>query len=331
MVACRKYPTIAICVVSCCVFIAATSVAQDAWMPADIDKPELYDPAMKIHEFAFSPDSKTLIVGGMRKGASLVLFTGELLYWRIGTEDEIRHRRISEAIYQVAAAPDGNRIAATAGSLQLWSGKGEYEKTLRGHAMLPGNISFSADSRLIASGGDRLEFFDVEKGTVVWSIDDYGAVGAVVFGPQASDCAAVQHNGPRAISIFHVDRKTKSTLDRHDHRLGPIVWLNAKTLASGDEKGHLLFWDVASGGVSRTIDAHERAVQMLAISADGTTIATGDSASLKLWNVSSGKLIATLAADGQPAFSSDGKWLAARQGDKIALWPRAAPTTEKGP
>jgi WD40 repeat protein len=317
------------CVVACSY---ASVDAQSTWMPAAVDKPELFDPQMKVQAIAFSPDSKQLIVGGMRKGATLALFTGELLWWTIGGDDEIRHRRLSEAIYRLAPSPDGKRVVAAAGSLQLWSGGGEFEKTLRGHPMLPGRIGFSADSSVVASGGERLEFFDAEKGTVLWSVADYNAVTALALAPDGRDCAATQVNGRRTISLFHVDKRTKSTLGEHDARITQLAWLGPKAIAAGDDKGQVRVWNVDSGELLRKIDAHKTPVLWLAVSADGATIATGDGTAIKLWNAATGEIGATLAGDGPLVFSTNGKLLAARNGDKIALWPRAgASTADKQP
>lgn len=106
---------------------------------------------------------------------------------------------------------------------------------------------------------------------------------------------------------------------------------SAGTLISGGYDGALIWWDAASGEVIRTVaDAHARWIRRLALSPDGTRVASvADDMQTRLWDVATGELIAAwgdhdaMTPHGYPsmlyavAFSPDGLWLAT--GSKTGL------------
>jgi WD40 repeat protein len=76
----------------------------------------------------------------------------------------------------------------------------------------------------------------------------------------------------------------------------------------------------------RTIEGHERGVDSIAFSADGTLLASGGRDSLiKLWEVESGELVGELTAHSKPiltlAFHPAGNMLASGSGDNtVRVW-----------
>src|SRR5262249_11761847 len=107
------------------------------------------------------------------------------------------------------------------------------------------------------------------------------------------------------------------------------VRLAGNTVISGGYDNRLIWWDLENNRAIRTIeDAHRRQVRQLALSPDGTKIASvADDMKCKLWNVATGERIPELAAreDRTPtgfgsmlyccAFSGDGTKLAT--GDRV--------------
>jgi WD40 repeat protein len=64
-------------------------------------------------------------------------------------------------------------------------------------------------------------------------------------------------------------------------------------------------WEAASGKLLRTMDGHTQLVRSVAFSPDGKLLASGGGKNeTKIWSVSSGKLLLTLAA------FNDGNWIA---------------------
>ncbi len=105
-----------------------------------------------------------------------------------------------------------------------------------------------------------------------------------------------------------------------------------KTLmVTGDQDGRLLLWEVPQGRLVQVMDDGEAlAVQSLAFSPDGETLAVGsDGGAIWLWpvgsNARSDALVGHGAAVQAVAFSGDGTWLASGDGNgEIRLWDVAS-------
>ena len=106
---------------------------------------------------------------------------------------------------------------------------------------------------------------------------------------------------------------------------------DSKTLAVGlvgvgKEEKVVKLYDVASGNSTASIPAKggiPYILNCLTFSPDGKTLAVGTSWESNLWDVATGKSLATLAEKGMlgAVFSSDGKTLAVGNPDgKIMLW-----------
>src|SRR5437660_5450156 len=64
------------------------------------------------------------------------------------------------------------------------------------------------------------------------------------------------------------------------------VRLAGQTVISGGYDGHLIWWDLERGREVRNSEAHSRWIRMLAVSPDGTKLASvGDDMVCRLWNI----------------------------------------------
>jgi hypothetical protein len=99
---------------------------------------------------------------------------------------------------------------------------------------------------------------------------------------------------------------------------------NGRTLAAGDDGGHVGVWDVATGRRTATL-TEGNSVVSVAFSPDGRTLAVGDyGGHVGVWDVATGRRTATLA-EGKGvydvAFSPDGRTLAVGDvGGDVGVW-----------
>jgi len=114
-----------------------------------------------------------------------------------------------------------------------------------------------------------------------------------------------------------------------DHgRYATCVRLSGNTIISGGYDNRLIWWDLQNNRSIRTVDAHTRQLRQLAVSPDGTKLASvADDMVCRLWNVATGERLRELRGheDRTPthfgsmlyccAFSNDGSKLAT--GDRV--------------
>jgi WD40 repeat protein len=128
-----------------------------------------------------------------------------------------------------------------------------------------------------------------------------------------------------ALKIIRKDLtlKKKQDLAAHPAEVRALGWAaDGKTLAaaSGDV---VLLWDIPSGKVRATLRGHEGAVLCLAVSEDGSVLATGGAdRTIKVWDVAAGAERATLrgheGAVTAVAFADRGRALLSGSEDKTA-------------
>ncbi|MEG4112557.1 MULTISPECIES: serine/threonine-protein kinase [unclassified Microcoleus] len=159
------------------------------------------------------------------------------------------------------------------------------------------------------------------------SLDNKGSVNAIALSPDGQTLVSASIG---TIKIWNV--RTGRLL------VPPLKSVPSKTsvntlavspdssiLASGGDK-NVILWDLKTGRRMRTIPAHKAAVNAIAFSRDGQTLASGsDDKTIRLWNVKTGSRLRTLSGHtggvNAIALSRDGKTLASGSDDKtVRLW-----------
>lgn len=121
-------------------------------------------------------------------------------------------------------------------------------------------------------------------------------------------------------------------------RINSLVFSpDGKLLASGGSDGNIRLWDFTTGKVMQTLPGDSQGIQSLALSSDGTTVASAssepDKGTVKLWDIRTGKVLHTFSGSGESwtvnalALSPEG-YIAAgittssfrKQGFMIKLW-----------
>lgn len=112
---------------------------------------------------------------------------------------------------------------------------------------------------------------------------------------------------------------------------GPAGVVSSVALApshfvSGNSDGTISVWNLASGGLEKTLRGHGDAVNAVALSPDGQTLVSGsDDKTLKIWNLQTGEVLRTLNghSDAVVAVAMTPEWIASGSWDKtVKIWNR---------
>jgi WD40 repeat protein len=298
-----------------------------------------------VYALAFSPDGKTLAAGGEQL-ADGFMKVGDIWFWETASgKKKERPFRLPAPVISLAYAGDGKTLAVGCQdkAIHLWDLAEDKERNvLRGHLGWVTGLAWSADGKTLASGG-------LDSAVKLWSSELPGA-RQILAGPKGGTFAAAVSPDGKLLAAAGADGtirlwdaatgKEARTLKDAPSPARSIAfgWQDKKLviLASahaGHDKqdGAVVLWDAASGAVLRTLKGHHGSVNSVALSADGSLLASGgaDKAVL-VWDVRKGALQHKLTGhEGEVlsvVLSPDGKRLASGGADGvIRLWnPQAA-------
>jgi WD40 repeat protein len=252
--------------------------------------------ADRATRLAFSPDGKTLASAGN---------DGTVEFWSVPDGRELRS---FSGMFRAAFSPDWKTIAAFwqdsakkyhARMFDLASGSGLSDLDID-----YSQFAFSPDGRILASGVSRHNIFlwEVATGKASGILTGEGAwySGPLFFSPDGKWIASTSdaYSGNWTFGLWSLEQE-KEILVFHGHeRSVNAVGFSAdgKMLISGSSDGTLKFWNAATGGLLRTMKRTSGkktdygypldGINCVAISADGTLLASGSSDGLvRLWRI----------------------------------------------
>ncbi len=261
---------------------------------------------------AVSPDGRTALIG---------LADGQIVLWDLASRTE-RQRLLGHTgrVNDVAFSADGSLALSGGDDRQviLWNvAAGEAVRRLPGHTGPVRAVALSADGRTAASGGfagdsmltpGELMLWNLATGATIRRLNGHVAgVVAAVFTPDGTALLASSGDAEIFVDQLPLSREPGA--------------------APGAPSFDMLLWDVASGEVRQRFDIGADDAFSLAISADGSSAATGSfyrNASI-LWDLQRETRIGTLAGhqEGVHAvgLSPDGRRaLSASFDDSLILW-----------
>jgi WD40 repeat protein len=202
-----------------------------------------------LYAVAFSPDGRTLAVGGGDPMGSSSAENAVRLWDLSADKWEATLREHSEwgPVFDVAFSPDGTILASgNGGGVTLWEVATGRSKVSLDKGLIR-SVAFSPDSRLLASGSV------------------YGLV-------RLWDMTAYQE---------------QATLGQHDGIAYALAFSpDGKILVSAGQDGKVRLWNVATENVIATIRIPQTQIWSVAFSPDGTLLASGSSDGLiRLWDV----------------------------------------------
>lgn len=153
------------------------------------------------------------------------------------------------------------------------------------------DLEFSPDGTHMALNGGLYETGTLQKITDIYAFE-------LAWSP---DSSAIAFAGDIDPSISILDMATHQIVQRlqdqtRSESIRQVVWSpDSAKLASWDEDGAIIVWDVASGQEIGRLETHIPSAQHAAFSSDGRSIATADAVGkVRIWDTQTGELLATL-------------------------------------
>ncbi|MCW3101532.1 MAG: hypothetical protein JWL77_7150, partial [Chthonomonadaceae bacterium] len=288
-------------------------------------------PLPPVTALVFSPDGKTLAVGGYRA----------VMLWNLPTgkaTTAITH--LPGPVQSLAFRPDGSQIAVaggapgTSGEVEVFDTKtfAKVGPTLEGHSDVVMSVAWSADGKWLATGSQdktaRLWLWPEGKELKLFK-DHSDAVTRVAFAPdgKALYTASMDHNLRR----YDTD---KGTLVRaftgHNEGVTAMAFSPANNiLLSAGSEPQLRRWNPEGGENTANYGGHGATVTEIVFSKDTKFIASasGDH-TIRLWDAANGNGLRTLTGSNDweyaVAISPDDKWTVGGGADGIVrLWETA--------
>jgi WD40 repeat protein len=199
---------------------------------------------------AFSPDSRELAVGSQER--NIIIFDAQ-------NGNILRTLETKYGVDSLAFSPDGHYLSADA--TMLWDVKtGKVVKTLEGHQNSVKDLTFSNDSRFLASASS-------DKSARIWNVE----TGETV--------KILETKTPIAVS----------------YSPKPVNWKMPVTAVAFSPDGKILavatgraihLWEVSTGNQLRTLEGHSQSVTSAVFLPDGRSLASGSlDGTVRLWSI----------------------------------------------
>lgn len=244
----------------------------------------------------------------------------------------------SEAMYGLAFAPDGSRLAMTGWTGVIQTVDTRTNRVLAsfvGHETSGVRLDWSRDGRYLATTGNdgRTVLWDAptgEKRAELLVLEE-GRVEPIAFHPGSGFVAGAAPGGVARVWRVPDGAEEAALADGADGEaaITDLAWSPDGTLlAVGTADGVLRLWDFKARKIRGRM-AHGKGALMVAFDPTGRTLAAGSSdRSITLWNVATGQRLQTLEGHDEVvhnvAFSPDGRRLASVSSDHTArIWEPA--------
>jgi WD40 repeat protein len=256
--------------------------------------------------------------------------TGRLLH-RLGDP--------AEQVMAVAISADGRRIAAGsgiadgAGAVRVWdAATGALVRSLEENASEVLAVAFSPSARFLAAGSadGRVKIRDSQSGAVIQTLDGHqGGATSLTFAPDEKLLYCGEgHGGSRTWDV-HTGRlvqtckvaESKAELFTIDRRLTSVglsrdgaLLATCASSVNNEFVDPVRIWNARTGRLQRDFSAENIHGRPMALSPDGSILATGGK-SVQLWDVRTGQklrqLFGHLKRTQSITFSADGRLVVA--------------------
>ena len=257
-----------------------------------------------IWTFDVSPDLSTIAFATSR---GLVLFDLKNLA-QLRILDEI------ENVYSLAWSPDGKKLAL--GEIKPFEESGQavlkildtsswknilqpkFEDDLKNERIL--DIAWKPDGTALALSTDSNGVMVVDSISGKMLSQQTGFASSVMEAAWSPDGSRLVSTSDMAYSLRRWKVSTGEAVRLFDQRVSNpwhVIWMpDGKRIVSGHVYGTVCFWTVATNKCDGFIQAHRTAVFSMAVSADGSRLATAGGV-IRIWDTQTGQLMASFGED----------------------------------
>jgi WD40 repeat protein len=234
----------------------------------------------------FSHDGETLISSASDKSIKL---------WQVSDWDLLHTIETQCEAFDLAISPDGDKLAASFDCLsgegiKIWDlTYGTLLQTLGNQSDGTQSITFSPDGQLLAAGGWRkLQIWRLSDGLLMHNfsgIEESSGDLAVAFSPDGK--TLISGGEYDAIRIWNpsngsLERKIRIEFSGSN----PVFFPDGESFMVGLWDGKIKRWNISNGRAIETLNRPSMGVEFLALSADGTVLASSDARLTRVWAVS---------------------------------------------
>jgi WD40 repeat protein len=305
-----------------------------------------------VNSISFSPDRQTLASASV---------DGTIKVWKLIERVEdcqnqgILIRSLSghkNSVNSISFSSDGTTLASADadGIIKLWQlddtstnfqifqdnsqkQKSSLLKTFTAHKEAINSVSFSPDSKILASAGsDRIiklwsladaTVTSPKSGTLIKTLTGHqDAINSISFSPNGKMIASASKD--KSVKLWNLDNSSFQNFYGHTGEVNHVRFSpDGKSLASASADHTIKLWKL-DGTLLKSLEGHTNWVRGVSFNPEGTVIASvSDDNTIKFWRINSAALI-TLQHDDivtSVSFSSNGQMLASASADRtVKLW-----------
>ncbi|KAH8654671.1 WD40-repeat-containing domain protein [Ilyonectria robusta] len=299
-----------------------------------------------VHSVAFSHDSKLLasVSAGDAKlwdvatGACTATFEKHGFSVSAFSHDSKLLASTSDNSF-VASASHDRAVKSDNGTVKLWDvTTGACTATLEGHSGSVHSVTFSHDSKLVASASDdrTVKLWDVATGACTATFEGHSHwVSSVAFSHDSKLVALASYDN--IVKLWDVATGAcTATFEGHSSTVNSVAFSHDSKLVTSasdtftSDNGTVQLWDVATGTCTATFEGHSGPVNSVAFSHDSKLVASAsydravksDNGIVKLWDVTTGVCTAILEEHSgrvrSVAFSHDSKLVTSASADRTS-------------